>query len=41
MNRLAPEQLAAGVQDLQVLYTYELDQCAYISQTLRADETAD
>ena len=32
---------AAGVQDLQVLYTNELDQGAYISQTLRADETAD
>ena len=31
----------AGVQDLQVLYTNELDQGAYISQTLRADETAD
>jgi len=31
----------ANVQDLQVLYTNELDQGAYISQTLRADETAD
>ncbi|MDO8376247.1 MAG: DNA-directed RNA polymerase subunit beta, partial [Aquabacterium sp.] len=31
----------AGVRDLQVLYTNELDQGAYISQTLRADETAD
>jgi DNA-directed RNA polymerase subunit beta len=31
----------AGVQDLQVLYTNELDQGAYISQTLRMDETAD
>src|SRR5690606_12743385 len=31
----------AGVQDVQVLYTNELDQGAYISQTLRADETAD
>uniref|UniRef100_UPI00215B21B4 hypothetical protein n=1 Tax=Escherichia coli TaxID=562 RepID=UPI00215B21B4 len=32
---------AAGVQDLQVIYTNELDQGAYISQTLRIDETAD
>jgi DNA-directed RNA polymerase subunit beta len=32
---------SSGVQDLQVLYTNELDQGAYISQTLRADETAD
>ena len=31
----------SGVQDLQCLYTNELDQGAYISQTLRADETAD
>ncbi|MFM7343283.1 MAG: DNA-directed RNA polymerase subunit beta, partial [Betaproteobacteria bacterium] len=31
----------AGVLDLQVLYTNELDQGAYISQTLRMDETAD
>ena len=31
----------AGVQDLQVLYTNELDQGSYISQTLRSDETAD
>jgi DNA-directed RNA polymerase subunit beta len=30
-----------GVQDLQCLYTNELDQGAYISQTLRIDETAD
>src|SRR5512133_3456550 len=32
---------AAGVQDLQVIYTNELDQGAYMSQTLRIDETAD
>jgi DNA-directed RNA polymerase subunit beta len=30
-----------GVQDLQCLYTNELDQGPYISQTLRSDETAD
>ncbi|MDP3132539.1 MAG: DNA-directed RNA polymerase subunit beta, partial [Burkholderiaceae bacterium] len=32
---------SAGIQDLQCLYTNELDQGAYISQTLRIDETAD
>jgi len=32
---------SAGVQEIQVIYTNELDQGAYISQTLRADETAD
>jgi DNA-directed RNA polymerase subunit beta len=32
---------AAGVKDLQTLYTNDLDQGAYISQTLRMDETAD
>ena len=32
---------AAGVKDIQALYTNELDQGAYISQTLRIDETAD
>jgi DNA-directed RNA polymerase subunit beta len=32
---------AAGVQDLQCLYTNELDQGAYISQSLRIDETTD
>ena len=31
----------AGVQDIQVIYTNELDQGAYISQTLRIDETVD
>ena len=31
----------SGVHDLQVLYTNELDQGSYISQTLRSDETAD
>src|SRR6478736_2241765 len=31
----------AGVQDLQVIYTNELDQGPYISQTLRIDETVD
>ena len=31
----------AGVQDLQCLYTNELDQGSYISQTLRMDETTD
>jgi len=32
---------SAGVQDVQVIYTNELDQGAYISHTLRVDETAD
>ncbi|MBT9501590.1 MAG: DNA-directed RNA polymerase subunit beta [Burkholderiaceae bacterium] len=32
---------AAGVKDLQCLYTNELDEGAYISQTLASDETAD
>ncbi|GAO21556.1 DNA-directed RNA polymerase subunit beta [Alicycliphilus sp. B1] len=32
---------SAGVQELQAIYTNELDQGAYISQTLRIDETAD
>ncbi|MFZ9439791.1 MAG: DNA-directed RNA polymerase subunit beta, partial [Hylemonella sp.] len=32
---------AANVQELQCIYTNELDQGAYISQTLRTDETAD
>src|SRR5574337_177658 len=32
---------AAGVQALQCIYTNELDQGAYISQTLRIDEAAD
>ena len=32
---------SAGVQDLQCIYTNELDQGAYISQTLRVDETVD
>ncbi|MFN7359753.1 DNA-directed RNA polymerase subunit beta, partial [Brevundimonas sp.] len=31
----------AGVQELQCIYTNELDQGAYISQTLRIDETTD
>ena len=31
----------AGVQDILCIYTNELDQGAYISQTLRTDETAD
>jgi len=31
----------AGVTKIQTLYTNELDQGAYISQTLRADETTD
>jgi DNA-directed RNA polymerase subunit beta len=31
----------SGVQDLACLYTNELDQGTYISQTLRIDETAD
>ncbi|MBU1982761.1 MAG: DNA-directed RNA polymerase subunit beta [Gammaproteobacteria bacterium] len=31
----------AGVTQIQTLYTNELDQGAYISQTLRADETTD
>jgi len=32
---------AGGIRDLQCLYTNELDQGAYISQTLAMDETAD
>ncbi len=32
---------AANVKEILTLYTNELDQGAYISQTLRADETAD
>jgi DNA-directed RNA polymerase subunit beta len=32
---------AAGVKDLECIYTNELDQGAYLSQTLKADETAD
>jgi len=31
----------AGIQDLACIYTNELDQGAYISQTLRTDETVD
>ena len=31
----------AGIKDIQCLFTNELDQGAYISQTLAADETAD
>ena len=31
----------AGISDLEVLFTNELDQGAYISQTLATDETAD
>ena len=30
---------AAGIKEIQTLYTNDLDQGAYISQTLRADET--
>ena len=32
---------SAGIQDIQCIYTNELDQGAYISQTLRTDETVD
>ncbi len=32
---------ASGVTDIACIYTNELDQGAYISQTLRSDETAD
>ncbi|MBV5344983.1 MAG: DNA-directed RNA polymerase subunit beta, partial [Rhodoferax sp.] len=32
---------SAGIQDLACIYTNELDQGAYISQTLRTDETVD
>ena len=32
---------AAGIRDLEILFTNELDQGAYISQTLATDETAD
>src|SRR4029077_16536620 len=31
----------ASVKDIQALYTNELDEGAYISQTLASDETAD
>ncbi len=31
----------AGIRDLEILFTNELDQGAYISQTLATDETAD
>ncbi|MBR7780759.1 DNA-directed RNA polymerase subunit beta [Undibacterium luofuense] len=31
----------AGIRDIQTLYTNDLDQGAYISQTLRMDDTAD
>ena len=31
----------AGIVDIQTLYTNDLDQGAYISQTLRTDDTAD
>ena len=31
----------AGVEKIQTIYTNDLDQGAYISQTLRIDETAD
>jgi DNA-directed RNA polymerase subunit beta len=31
----------ANIKDIQTLYTNDLDQGAYISQTLRADDTAD
>ena len=44
-DELTEESLAklrgAGIADIQTLYTNELDQGAYISQTLRIDETAD
>ena len=44
-DELTEELLAklrtAGVTNIQTLYTNELDQGAYISQTLRIDETAD
>jgi len=33
--------IQAGITKIQTLYTNELDQGAYISQTLRADETTD
>jgi DNA-directed RNA polymerase subunit beta len=32
---------AAGIQDIQCIYTNELDQGPYMSQTLRIDETVD
>ncbi len=32
---------AAGIKDIKTLYTNDLDMGAYISQTLRADETTD
>ena len=44
-DELTDELLArlrdAAVTDIQTLYTNDLDQGAYISQTLRADDTAD
>ncbi|TFW09709.1 DNA-directed RNA polymerase subunit beta [Oxalobacteraceae bacterium OM1] len=44
-DELTDESLArlreAGVTDIQTLYTNDLDQGAYMSQTLRMDDTAD
>lgn len=44
-DELTEETLAklrqAGVKEIETLYTNDLDQGAYISQTLRMDETAD
>src|SRR4029078_3008120 len=38
---LLRKRRAAGVKEMQCIYTNELDEGAYISQTLAADETAD
>jgi DNA-directed RNA polymerase subunit beta len=40
-EKLLEKLRAAGIRELQCLYTNELDQGAYISQTLAMDETAD
>ncbi len=40
-EELLAKLIEAGVKEIKTLYVNELDQGAYISQTLRSDETAD
>jgi DNA-directed RNA polymerase subunit beta len=40
-DELLKKLRTANIKDIQTLYTNDLDQGAYISQTLRADDTAD
>ncbi len=40
-EELMEKLVAAGVETLQTIYTNDLDQGAYISQTLRSDDTPD